>query len=370
MLEYVSRAFTAVYTSSRKTQLIAVLCLFLVSMFIGAAVVRTQQSSPATTDQSAAIAPTLELTDLPETPTADDVTSINVLLLGYGGAGHQGGMLSDVIQLASLDFERKTVTLISIPRDLAVTLPDLGERKINRAFSLGTADSPVASGAQVAKQMVQAVTNMPVHYFAAVDFVGFKRLIGQELGGLEVNVEEELNDPWYPIAGKEQEPCGYSAEEIAEMTNTLSGFELEKQFECRYERIYFPVGTHTMHGHEALAFVRSRHGSAGGDFSRSRRQWVLLTAFRDRLISTDALNTIEATYTGITRYVTTDLDLEFVVEVAPQLLTAQDFEIKRIGLSTDNVLTSSKNSSGQYVLYPKDGQSSWSSVHSHIEGQR
>ncbi|MFZ1721983.1 MAG: LCP family protein [Microgenomates group bacterium] len=304
----------------------------------------------------------LALTDLPADPILEDTKVITILLLGYGGAGHQGGMLSDAIQVASIDFEKKQISLISIPRDLSVTLPGVGEQKINEAFSLGTGDDVIESGAQLAKQMAQAVTGIPVHYYAAIDFVGLKRLIGEEFDGITVQVEETLDDPWYPISGSEQDPCGHSAEEIATFTNTLSGFELEKQFECRYEHIYFPVGEVEMNGGDALAFVRSRHGSAGGDFSRSRRQWSLLLAIKDELFAMDALSAVEPTYRFITDHVSTDVDLEFLKKIAPALTNADKFEIKRVGISTENILVSSRNGRGQFVLYPKSGTSDWESV--------
>ncbi len=308
----------------------------------------------------------LMLTDLPADPILEETKVITILLLGYGGAGHQGGMLSDAIQLASIDFEKKQISLVSIPRDLSVKLPGVGERKINEAFSLGDGDDVIESGANVAKQMAQAVTGMPVHYYAAIDFVGLKRLIGEEFGGITVQVEETLDDPWYPISGREQDPCEYSPDEIAELTNTLSGFELERKFECRYEHIYFPVGEVEMNGGDALAFVRSRHGSAGGDFSRSRRQWSLLLAIRDELFSLDALKSIEPTYEFVTKHVSTDVDLKFLTKIAPALANSEEFEVKRVGISTDNILISSRNSRGQFVLYPKSGASDWQSVQDYV----
>ncbi len=304
----------------------------------------------------------------PEIP--DDLTTLTVLLLGYGGPGHQGGYLSDVIQLVHVDFATSKITAISIPRDLWVELPNYTAGKINGAFAMGDDSSnPVSSGGPVALAMAEVVAGLDVQYYAAVDFVGFERLIGQTLDGLEVTVTEPFEDPWYPVRGKELEPCGYSPEEIASLTAQYSGFELEKQFECRYEHLKFPAGTMVMEGGDALKYVRSRHGSGGGDFSRSKRQHDVLLAIRKRLFSLDTLADIPKYHQAITKHVTTNLNLEAAEYLAPALRAADTFATQGIVLSTENVLQNGKSSSGQYILTPKAGGNNWKDVHAYIRKQ-
>ena len=307
-------------------------------------------------------------TELDISQTApEDLTTLTVLLLGYGGAGHQGGFLTDVIQLAQIDFEKSQINLISVPRDLWVKLPNDKQAKINTAFTLGEdPNKPIASGGEVAKQMAAAVTGLQIDYFIAVDFVGFKRLIGEELDGLEVNVPETLDDFWYPIKGEELNPCGMTPQEIAGATANYSGFELEKQFECRYEHLYFPQGLVKMEGGDALAYVRSRHGSAGGDFSRSQRQHALLKAIGNKLWSIKALENAPDFFKKTAKHFTTDIDLEIVKYLVPTLKTTKDFEIKSLVLSTENVFTTSKSSAGAFIIIPK---TSWQNVHSYIQQQ-
>src|SRR3990167_5577769 len=64
---------------------------------------------------------------LPETVT--DLDKLNLLLLGQGGPGHEGGELTDAIILVHIDFKQAKMALISIPRDLWIE-----ERKINTLF--------------------------------------------------------------------------------------------------------------------------------------------------------------------------------------------------------------------------------------------
>src|SRR3989344_5788030 len=59
---------------------------------------------------------------------------VNVLLLGTGGAGHEGPDLTDTMILASIDKDGDDTFLISIPRDLWA--PSLSA-KINSAYAYG-----------------------------------------------------------------------------------------------------------------------------------------------------------------------------------------------------------------------------------------
>lgn len=297
----------------------------------------------------------------------DDVTTLNILLLGYGGPGHDGPYLTDAIQIVHLDFEQSKVGLISIPRDLWVALPNGQKAKINQALTLAEDRSQlVLSGSSVAKQMAEIVTGLQIDYFIGADFVGFKRIIGKNLGGIVVDVPQKLEDRWYPIRGEELNPCGYSPEEIAELTAQYSGFELEKQFECRYKHILFDVGLNKMEGSDALAYVRSRHGSAGGDFSRSQRQQALLKGVRDKLFDLEVLADLPGFFSKISQNIVTDINLEILQYLAPLFKNGLDFEVKEVVLSTENVFTTGTSSGGQFIVLPREGDQQWSAVHNFV----
>ena len=290
---------------------------------------------------------------------------IGILLLGCGGAGHQGGGLSDVIQLLYIDKSKEQTALISIPRDLWVKQSSGKESKINGAWVLGGNKNQITSQAQTAKQIVSQITGLPIQYFISVDFVGFERLIGQDLKGIEVNVSEPLVDNWYPIKGEELNTCGLTAEEVGELTAKYSGFELEKQFPCRYEKLNFQPGINKMQGGEALKFVRSRHGSNGGDFSRARRQHELLEAISKKLISLEAVKNVDKIYQTMTQNVNTDLDLDGARRLAAALPSLPSFSLTRISLTTENVLSSGPSSS----LIPRAGANNWTEVQQYLESQ-
>ena len=313
-----------------------------------------------------------EVRNLTHTANIADTKSLGILLLGYGGPGHSGGFLTDVIQVLHIDFENKKVALISIPRDLWVTTTTGESDKINEAFSRGMTAKNFGSqpGVTTVKQMASQVTGVPIDYFIGIDFVGLQRVIGEKLDGIEVSVSETLDDPWYPVSGLELETCGMTAEEVAEVSQKYSGFELEKQFPCRYKRIYFPAGKHKMEGGDALAFVRSRHGSSSGDFSRSKRQFEVLQAILDKLLKLNAFDDAAAFFTSITSNVTTDISKEVVVQFSAHALAATLYPKSTIILSTENVLKTSKSSTGQLILVPKSGPDDWQSTQDFVRNAK
>lgn len=314
-------------------------------------------------------------------PTAIDTDfattdKVSVLLLGYGGPGHQGGFLTDVILLASLDFKTKKTTLIHIPRDTWISIPS-GQTnisaKINAALPMGlkvgnyptkdVAKDAVVRGAYLTKQAVTQVTGLPVDLVIAIDFSRFSQAINA-LRGIDVNVLKPLDDPWYPVTGRELELCGKTPEEVTQLSQTLSGFELEKQFPCRYEPLHFEPGVVHMDGDTVLKFVRSRHTTS--DFDRGGRQIQVLLAIQDKLFSLKALQNLPEFYATLAKAVKTDLTLDILQQLAPKLTQLPQFTVNKISLSTANVLTSTKTSSGASALLPKAGEGNYQEIHQYV----
>ena len=299
-----------------------------------------------------------EITEAPTTP-ADDPTT-NVLIMGMGGPGHPGGTLSDANILLHIDTEKKKAAMITIPRDLWVPIPSGSgyiQNKFNKAHALG--------GGELAKEVASSITGLSVDKFIAVDFNGFQRVFGL-LGEVTVDVPYHYEDSFYPIKGRELDLCGMSPQEINEVHEKYSGFQLEKQFECRYEHIVYPEGEMEMEGEDALKFVRSRHGD--GDFGRSRRQLAVLKGLKNELISIDIVTKAPKLLDAIVDNVTTDITLEEIKAFNDLVQNPEEYEVVDIQLTEDNVLTSSNGGAG-FILTPKAGSNNWSEVRSLITEQ-
>jgi len=307
----------------------------------------------------------------------------NILLLGYGGEGHDGGGLSDAMMLANIDFENEKINLVSIPRDIWIELPVRSDMrsffKINTAFAIGGDDinyplkEPVYKGdhggGEMAKYAVSEVVGMPVDYYIAVDFGGFVRAI-DKLGGIKVDVPVSFEDYFYPVKGLENEICGKTPEEIDYLHKKYNGFQLEKQFECRYEHLRFDSGSQHMDGETALKFVRSRHSlTHGGDISRSERQQALIKGVMKKLIKEKSVNEILSFFEEVTLIIKTDIDVQLAVDIAKRVPEPDKFLIENINLSEENVLKAGTGRSGQFIFIPKDPSGDWDAVHKFIQDE-
>lgn len=297
----------------------------------------------------------IELLTLEDFEGEDNDKILNVLLLGYGGAGHQGGFLTDVIMVAHFNFDDNILAFISIPRDTWYQ-----NRKVNQLLNFVNGKV----NADNIKSAISNITGLKIEYYIGIDFVGFERAVGQDLDSITVDVPQTFEDSWYPIKGEELNPCSKTPEEIATLTNTLSGFALEKEFECRYQHLYFEKGLNQMEGGDALAYVRSRHSSS--DFARSERQKAVLLGIKDKIFDTNALTNSANFFKTMDKHVSTDLNIEIIEFLLPLLSSADDLQPKGIVLSTENVFSSSTGSSGQFILIPKDN---WINVTAYIKSQ-
>lgn len=191
---------------------------------------------------------------------------VNILVMGRGGENHPGGLLTDSLMIFSIQPKEKKIAMISIPRDLYVPINGHGSGKINSAFADGyndylqkdckkktksqCLDSAMAAGANLTRQTVSNVFEIPIHFYVSIDFVGFQKLV-DELGGVDVYVEKAIYDPSYP----DERMVGYSTFSIK-------------------------AGQQHLDGKTALKYARSRESTS--DFDRARRQQQILKATKEK----------------------------------------------------------------------------------------
>lgn len=268
----------------------------------------------------------------------EDRDRINILLLGMGGKQHEGGYLTDTLMLASLEPSTKKVALISIPRDLSVPIENMGWQKINHVNAYAENET-AGSGGLAASQAVSDVLDMPIDYYLRVDFNGFVNII-DELGGINIYVENTIDDLSYPILGKEDDP----------------------NYNSRYEHLYIEKGWHKMDGSLALKYARSRHtaGVEGSDFARARRQQKIMEAVKDEILSMHTLlnprkvsNIIEE---GL-NHVNTNLKVWEILKLWNTFkdVKKEDIINKVLDNSDTGLLVNSISPNGAYILSPRSG---------------
>jgi LCP family protein required for cell wall assembly len=137
---------------------------------------------------------------------------------------------TDTIILATMVPLRPYVGMLSIPRDLWVNIPGVGEQRINTAYFFAESKAP-GSGSQAALQTIHQNFGIAVRYYAVIHMSGLTAIV-DSLGGVDIQLDS-------PVGG-------------------------------------LPAGAHHLNGAEALNFVRERN--SGDDFSRMLRAQILLSA--------------------------------------------------------------------------------------------
>ncbi|MBI4779594.1 LCP family protein [Candidatus Falkowbacteria bacterium] len=262
---------------------------------------------------------------------------INILLLGIGGKNHDGGLLTDTIILASLKPGEKKLSLLSIPRDLAVPIENMGWRKINSVNAYAEMKTP-GSGGLAISQTISDIFQIPIDYYVTVDFAGFEKII-DDLGGLKINVENTFDDYKYPILGNE-----------------------DASWEQRWEHLHIEQGEQTMNGELALKYVRSRHayGVEGSDFARSRRQQKILEAVKEKVMSLNILfkpTMISKIISDIKENHSTNLKIWEIIKLWSLVkdIKNENINSRVLDNSPSGLLTDTVGQDGAYLLSPRSG---------------
>ncbi|HEX6547419.1 MAG TPA: LCP family protein [Candidatus Dormibacteraeota bacterium] len=181
-------------------------------------------------------------------PVAVSSAPFTVLLLGSDDDSkfQSDRVLTQSMILVRVVPETKSVTMLSIPRDLWVPLPNGSKGKIDAAYSEG--------GAHSAIQAVESNFHVKVDDYVWVGLQGLVNVINK-LGGVDVNVSNPVMDDFYPADIGTTNPYGYY-------------------------RVAVLPGPQHLDGIHALQYVRSRHGDLREDFGRSFRQQQVLLALK------------------------------------------------------------------------------------------
>lgn len=222
-------------------------------------------------------------------PIKDDNGNINFAILGYWGWWHAWWYLTDAIIVASVNLKAGTMSMVSIPRDLRVKKPNGLYWKINSVFesSFWKNDNDYDKSAPSILGKLEEITNIPLHYYAFIDFDWFEKFI-DKIWWIEIDVPDPIYDPYYPGPN-------YS----------YTVFSIDSWLQ-------------TMDGPTALKYVRSRKTTS--DYSRSLRQQLVINAIIEKFTNVKTLispGKIEGLYGDITEFVHTNVSLDEALWMLP-----------------------------------------------------
>jgi LCP family protein required for cell wall assembly len=244
---------------------------------------------------------------------------VNILLLGIDKRPDEQYARTDTMILVTVDPVTGKAGMLSIPRDLWVTIPGYGENRINTAHYVGDKNGYPGGGPALAMKTVQYNLGVPVHFYVRVDFEGFRRIV-DTLGGIDIDVPQAINDPKYP-----DENYGY-------------------------DPFYIDTGLQHLDGDKALKYARTR-ATLGSDFDRARRQQRVLIAIREKAMAIGAVPKIPELWSTMADTVQTDLQLVDILELAKlaDQVTSEDIQSAVI----DHTMTVDyKTDTGAQVLLP------------------
>ncbi|MGW1997871.1 LCP family protein [Embleya sp. NPDC001921] len=217
------------------------------------------------------------------------------------GGGGDNGERSDTTLLVHLSSDREHAVVVSIPRDLLVTVPSCVTRDgarsaeqrgvmFNSAFELG--------GAACTRNTVEKVTDMRMDHHIIVDFSGFKGMV-DAVGGVEICLPRTVQD--------------------------------------REGNISLSAGRRKVHGKEALDYVRLRHdiglGGDGSDLGRIKRQQAFVASLAKQIRSGDTLSSpsrLFALADALTKSIRADEGLDSVAALVDLARGMRDLETKDI----------------------------------------
>ena len=271
------------------------------------------------------ILPMAEDEPLPE----KDPDRINILLLGLRGPDDpNGGLLTDTMMLLSIKKSTNQIAMISVPRDLYITIPGTVtqsnrsglKEKINFAYVFGE-EKKAGAGLTYSKAAVSRVTDLFIDYSAVVDFTAFKEAV-DTLGGVDIYLDKPF-----------KETTQFAKEILIDL----------------------PAGANHLNGETALYFVRSRYST--NDFDRAKRQQQVLLAVKEKAFSLGVLLNPVKIFEFLDilgRHVRTDIGMG---EITSLISLSKNLNFKNINqkvfdTTEQGLLYSFTNENGIFILLP------------------
>lgn len=164
----------------------------------------------------------------------------NILLVGTDGEYIEKWNRSDSMMVVTIDSKNKDIRISSIARDTYVDIPGYSTEKLTHAYAY--------EGIDLLKEVFKVNFNLNIDKYIAVNFVSFMDIM-DELGGVEVNVEEK------------------DIKEINKYIDACYGYYKNK--DEKDKEYITKSGVQRLNGYQALAFSRIRYTDSA--FARDNR---------------------------------------------------------------------------------------------------
>jgi LCP family protein required for cell wall assembly len=215
---------------------------------------------------------------------------------------------TDAIMLVRVDPVNERIALLSLPRDLWVTIPGgYYPNRVNNAYRFGEIYEGPGHGFQRVGSTVSHLLGIQIDYIAMIDFMSFIDLV-DTLGGITIDVEKELYDDAFPT------------------------------MDYGWQVVHFLPGPQQMDGHTALTYSRIRHPDS--DFMRIRRQQTVMIGIGERLRERGDLHnlaTLDQITGSLRDHVRTDMPKERIMGLVWAMRHYDIADVERYTVTEDMV---------------------------------
>lgn len=256
---------------------------------------------------------------------------LNILLLGIPGPPWPAPYLTDSIEVISISPENSFILVIGIPRDLLVKIPGSNyETRINALYYL-------SGNTKTLEKKIEEITGLKIDFYVILDLKTLREII-DILGGIKIEVKENIYDPHFPTPSRGTET-----------------FSLKK-------------GVYKLNGDEVIKYIRTRNFPEG-DFARISHQQQVMEAIRKKIFKLNLLadfDKILKIYKKLKGKTNVSLkDLKNILSLAKNL---KEKKVKYLILEAgkkDSLLLYGKTILGgkiASVLWPKAGKFNYSEI--------
>lgn len=250
--------------------------------------------------------------------------TVNFLLIGSDRRSTAGSTRTDTMVVAILRPNEGQVSLISIPRDLWVSIPGYENNRINTAYQVGITTGYPGGGPALLKETIQYNLGIRIDHVAMVDFDGFRKIV-DTLGGVDVPVS-----------------CSYTDWKLIDPS-------YNPEVEANWFLYTVNPGVIHMDGDLALWYARSRQKSS--DFDRGRRQQEVLRALFTQALQAGTLTRVPELYNDLKDSVETDLGLGDILKLSVYAPKMTNADIRSYYIRPP-IVSSWITDGGAYVLSP------------------
>ncbi len=274
---------------------------------------------------------------------------VNILLAANSAddAGHNGANLTDSIMVLSVNTKNNTALILSVPRDLWVSIPGAGHAKINSAYPDG--------GMNALQTVIQDNLDLTIDYTALINYGAFRDLV-DAVGGITITISSDDSRGIYdPSVDYTTRNC------------------------CALAK--YPNGPVTLNGKQALNLARARgdaygsYGYAQSDFTRTLYQRKMLLAVKDKAVQPSVIANpfkVSGLLDAVGNNVKTSLQLNEIETLFTYMKKIDDNKIDSYNINTlmgknTTMLANYTAPDGQSALTPAAGLDNFSDIQKQIQ---